>query len=47
MNRPSKRFQPNRLTRRLVPLVLALIVLGLAATVIVTVLAALGLTPSF
>ncbi len=47
MNRPSKRFTPTRFSQRLVPLILALIVLGLAATLIVTVLAALGLTPSF
>jgi hypothetical protein len=47
MNRKSKRFNPNRLTERLVPFMLILIVVGLAVTVIVTVLAVLGLTPSF
>ena len=47
MNRKSRRFNPTRLSERLVPLLLILLVLGLVVTVAITVLAVLGLMPSF
>lgn len=43
--RSSKRFRPTAWTERLVPLFLGLLVLALVATLIVIVLAVLGLTP--
>lgn len=47
MNRKTKRFQPNRLSEILAPLLLILLALGLVATVLITVLSVLGLTPGF
>ncbi|MFM8321960.1 MAG: hypothetical protein ACKOC5_13685 [Chloroflexota bacterium] len=43
--KPSRRFQSGRLARLLVPLALALLLLGLAAALIITLAAVLGLTP--
>ena len=45
-SRKSKRFSPTVWTEKLVPALLILLVLILAATLIVTVMALLGLTPS-
>ncbi len=47
MSQPSKRFSPSWWTERLVPILMIAILLGLILTVVVTVLAMLGLTPSF
>jgi uncharacterized membrane protein len=47
MNRKSKRFDPTRWTSRLVPVVLAVLSLGLLVTLAIIILAALGLTPSY
>ncbi|MDI6693484.1 MAG: hypothetical protein QME21_00435 [Anaerolineales bacterium] len=47
MNRKSKRFDPTRWTSRLVPVVLAVLFLGLLVTLAIIILAALGLTPSY
>jgi len=43
--RQSQRFNPTNLTEKLVPVLLALILLGLLAVVVVTGLAILGFTP--
>jgi hypothetical protein len=43
--RPSRRFTPTPWMERLVPFLLALILLALLATVVVVVLAVMGLTP--
>ncbi len=45
MNRKSKRFTPNFWTRRLVPVLLAILLLALIATLIVVALAMIGVTP--
>lgn len=47
MKRKSKRFDSTRWTTRLVPFVLATLLLGLAITLAIVILAALGLTPSY
>ncbi|MEW5868098.1 MAG: hypothetical protein AB1894_02400 [Chloroflexota bacterium] len=47
MNRPSKRFNPNRWTEFLVPVLLAVLFLGLLASMIIVILSMLGLTPGF
>jgi uncharacterized membrane protein len=47
MNRKSKRFDPTRWTSRLVPVVLAVLFLGLLVTLAIIILAAFGLTPSY
>jgi uncharacterized membrane protein len=45
MNRKSKRFSPSRWSQYLVPALLVILGLGLLATILVVVLAVLGLTP--
>jgi len=47
VSRKSKRFVPNRLTGKFVPVILALLLLGLAATLAIVVLSVIGLTPGF
>jgi hypothetical protein len=47
VSRKSKRFVPNTLSEKVVPLILALLLLGLAATLAIVILSALGLTPGF
>jgi len=47
MSSPSKRFDPNFWSERLVPLLLILILLGLLITLVVVGLSLLGLTPGF
>lgn len=45
MNKKSKRFEPTKWSERIVPIVLVIILLGLVATILIVVLATLGLTP--
>jgi hypothetical protein len=45
MNRQSKRFSPSRWSQYLVPALLVILGLALLATILVVVLAVLGLTP--
>jgi uncharacterized membrane protein len=45
MSRPSKRFNPGRWMERLVPVLLALLALGLLATLVIIALAVLGVIP--
>ena len=47
MKRISKRFDPSSWSSRLVPYFLALLLLGLVATLVIIVLSTLGLTPGF
>jgi hypothetical protein len=47
VSRKSKRFVANRLTEKVVPVVLVLLLLGLAATLAIVVLSIIGLTPGF
>lgn len=47
MNRQSKRFNSSKWAERLVPVLLAIIVLGLVVTLAIILLAVLRLTPSF
>jgi uncharacterized membrane protein len=42
MNRPSKRFNPSRWMERLVPVLLAILAIGLLATMVIIILAVLG-----
>jgi hypothetical protein len=46
MEKNSKRFSPSTWTRRLVPLLLALLALGLLVTLAIVILSVLGLTPA-
>jgi hypothetical protein len=46
MEKNSKRFSPSAWTRSLVPMVLALLALGLLVTLAIVVLSLLGLTPA-
>ena len=45
MNRPSKKFNPGRWMERLVPVLLALLAIGLLATIVIIILAVLGIIP--
>ena len=45
MSRPSKRFDPNFWSERLVPLLFVIILLGLLITLVVVGLSLAGLTP--
>jgi uncharacterized membrane protein len=45
MNRPSKRFNPSRWMERLVPVLLAILVIGLLVTIVIVILAVLGVIP--
>lgn len=47
MSKKSKRFSLNQWSERLIPCLLAIIFLGLVATVLVVVLSMIGLTPGF
>jgi hypothetical protein len=42
----SKRFSPSAWTRRLVPIILVLLALGLLITLVIVILSVLGLTPA-
>jgi len=42
----SKRFSPSTWTRRLVPVLLVVLALGLLATLAIVILSILGLTPA-
>jgi uncharacterized membrane protein len=45
MTRHSKRFRPSAWSERLVPVLLAILLLGLIVTLVVIILSVLGLTP--
>jgi len=45
MKRSGKRFDPSFWSERLVPVLLALLVLALVGTVVITVFSMLGITP--
>jgi len=45
MNKKSKRFEPTKWSERLIPILLALILLGLVVTILIVIMALLGLTP--
>ena len=47
MKRPGKRFDPTLWSERLVPVLLALLGVALLATIVITILSMLGLTPGF
>ncbi len=46
MKKTSQRFQPSAWMKWLVPALLALILLGLAASLVIVVLSVLGITPA-
>jgi len=46
MKKPSQRFQSSARTRWLVPLLLGLILLGLAASLVIVILSVIGITPA-
>lgn len=46
MKQPSQRFQPSAWMKWLVPVLLGLILLGLAASLVIVVLSVLGITPA-
>jgi hypothetical protein len=46
-SRSSKRFTPTWWTERLVPALLAILLIALLATLVIICLSVLGLTPSF
>ncbi len=46
MKKPSQRFQSSAWTRWLVPLLLGLILLGLATSLVIVILSMLGITPA-
>jgi uncharacterized membrane protein len=45
MNRPSKKFNPSRWMERLVPVLLVILSIGLLATIVIIILAVLGVIP--
>jgi len=45
MNKKSKRFEPTKWSERLVPILLAIILIGLVATILIVAMAVIGLTP--
>lgn len=45
-NQRSKRFQPNHLTEKVVPILLLVLVLILVAVFVITVLSLVGLFPT-
>ena len=45
MNKKSKRFEPTKWSERLVPILLAIILMGLVATILIVAMAVIGLTP--
>ena len=47
MNRRSRRFKPSAWSERLVPVLLAILLLGLVATLVVVGLSVAGITPGF
>lgn len=46
MKRQSKRFNPSSWSQRLVPVILAVLLLALVATLALIILSVLGLTPA-
>jgi hypothetical protein len=46
MKKPSQRFQPSTWMKWLVPLLLALILLGLAASLAIVILSVIGIIPA-
>jgi hypothetical protein len=46
VKRPSKRFEPNNLTRYAVPAIMGIILLSLLAALVLVALAVLGLMPA-
>jgi hypothetical protein len=46
MKKTSQRFQPSAWTKWLVPLMLVLILLGLAASLVIVILSVIGVTPA-
>lgn len=46
MKKPSQRFQASIWTKWLVPVLLALILLGLVASLVIIILSVLGITPA-
>jgi hypothetical protein len=47
VNRKSRRFKPSAWSERLVPVLLAVLLLGLVATLVVVGLSVAGITPGF
>jgi len=47
VNRRSRRFKPSAWSERLVPVLLAILLLGLVATLVVVGLSVAGITPGF
>ena len=45
-NRRSKRFSPSAITEKLIPVLLAILVLALLAVLVIVGLSLLGVTPS-
>jgi uncharacterized membrane protein len=45
MNRPSKKFNPSRWMEHLVPILLVILAIGLLATIVIIILAVLGIIP--
>ena len=45
MNKKSKRFEPTKWSERLIPILLAIILIGLVATILIVAMAMMGLTP--
>jgi hypothetical protein len=45
MKKPSQRFQPSAWMKWLVPFLLVLILLGLAASLVIVLLSVTGITP--
>ncbi len=46
MNKPSKRFKPSAWTEKVIPVLLAVLVLALLATMVVIGLSIFGVTPA-
>ncbi len=46
MNKPSKRFKPSAWTEKVIPVLLAVLVLALLATLVVIGLSLFGVTPA-
>ena len=46
MKKPSQRFQPSTWMKWLVPTLLVLILLGLAASMVIVILSLIGLAPA-
>ncbi len=46
MKKPSQRFQPSTWMKWLVPFLLVLILLGLAASLVIVILSVIGIMPA-